>query len=324
MSKMKQLEKLEGFGNVQMVEVEQPQPGPGQVLVEVKRSLISRGSELFHRYVLEKSVSPEIMGYSDAGEIVSIGPGTRKFSLGQRVMVNGPHAQYVLANTSGIKNRVFALPDSLTFEAATFLPLTTSSLMWMRTSPIEPGQTAVILGQGIVGSLCAQIIKERHPGQIIVVDAYLLRCQIAEKLGHNNIINVSNTNSVAEVKKLTDGMGADLVVECVGGNMGIQSFEQAQEMLAPGGALHLIAKYQGKPLPLNGDKFMNKILIAGIHIDQSREECLQESAEMLTNGQVKISELVTHRLPWKQLPDAYHLLYNKPEEALGVVLEWDV
>ena len=52
MPRMKQLEKLEGFGNVQMIEVDRPEPGSGQILVEVKRSLISRGSELFHRYVL--------------------------------------------------------------------------------------------------------------------------------------------------------------------------------------------------------------------------------------------------------------------------------
>ena len=323
MPRMKQLEKLEGFGNVRMVEVERPEPGPGQMLVAVKRSLISRGSELFHRYVLEKAVSPDIMGYSDAGEIVAIGPDVEGFSVGQRVMVNGPHAQYVLANASGRRKRAFALPDGLTCEAATFLPLTTSSVMWMRTSPIEPGQTAVILGQGIVGCLCAQIIRERNPGRVIVVDAYPLRCEIAGKLGPDVVIDISQVDSVAEVRKLTDGIGADLVVECVGGNVGIRSFMQAQQMLAPGGAIHLIAKYQGGPLPLDGDSFMNKVLVAGIRIDQSRETCTEEAAQMLIDGRVRISELITHRLSWEQTPDAYHMLYNKPDEALGVVLEWD-
>ena len=70
---MKRLEKLTGVGNVQMVEVEVPSPGPQDALVKVKRSLISRGSELFARYVKEEAVSPEIMGYSDAGAIVDVG-----------------------------------------------------------------------------------------------------------------------------------------------------------------------------------------------------------------------------------------------------------
>ena len=323
MPRMKQLEKLNGFGNVRMVEVERPEPGPGQLLVEVKRSLISRGSELFRRYVLEEAVSPDIMGYSDAGEVVSLGPDVERFSVGQRVMVNGPHAQFVVANESGRRKLAFALPDELDFETATFLPLTTSSVMWMRTSPIEPGQTVVILGQGIVGSLCAQIIRERKPGQVIVVDALSLRCEIARKLGPDVVIDVSRSDSVAEVKKLTGGAGADLVVECVGGNMGIRSFEQAQQMLAPGGAIHLIAKYQGGPLPLNGDGFMDKILVAGIRIDQTREACREEAAQMLIDGRVKISDLITHRLPWEKTPEAYHMLYEKPNEALGVILEWN-
>ena len=323
MPRMKQLEKLEGFGNVKMVEVERPEPGPGQLLVEVKRSLISRGSELFHRYVLEEPRPPEVMGYSDAGEVVALGPDVTDFEVGQRVMVNAPHAQYVIANTSGRRKRAFPLPDDLPYETATFLPLTTSSVMWMRTSPIEPGQTAVILGQGIVGSLCAQIIRERKPGRVIVVDAQPLRCEIARKFGHDAVINVSETDSVEEVRRLTDGNGAELVVECVGGFAGIESFKQAQRMLAPEGTIHLIAKYQGEPLPLDGDSFMNKQLVAGIRLDQPREACMKEAADMLIDGRVRVADLITHRLPWEQTPDAYHMLYEKPDEALGAILEWD-
>ena len=323
MPRMKQLEKLQGFGNVEMIEVDRPEPGPGQVLVKVNRSLISRGSELFHRYVLEEPRPPEVMGYSDAGEVVELGPGVSEFEIGQRVMVNAPHAQYVIGNVEGRHKRAFALRDDLPYETATFLPLATSSVMWMRTSPIEPGQSAVVLGQGIVGNLCAQIIREREPGQVIVVDAQPLRCDIARKFEYDTVINVSEADSVEKVRELTDGKGADLVVECVGGNAGIESFKQAQRMLAAEGAIHLIAKYQGGPLPLDGDHFMNKQLGAGIRIDTPREECMQDAARMLIDGRVRIDDLITHRLPWDQTPDAYHMLYNEPDKALGVILEWD-
>lgn len=323
MARMQQLEKLEGFGNVRMVEVDRPDPGPDQVLVRIRRSLISRGSELFRRYVLEEAVSPDMMGYSDAGEVVAVGADIVDYRVGQRVMASAPHAQFVLSQTAGPSRRVFGLPDAMDDETATFLPLTTSSVMWMRTTPIDPGQTVVILGQGIVGALCAQIVRERDPGQVITVDAEPLRCEISRQLGADHVIDVSQTDSVTAVRELTHGRGADVVVECVGGNAGIRSFEQAQEMLASHGVIHLISKYQGAPLPLNGDMFMNKQLIAGIRTEQSRDDCMADAVQMLIDGRVRVGELITHRLPWQQTPDAYHMLYERPGEALGVVLEWD-
>ena len=323
MSRMMQLEKLKGFGNVELVEVDQPTPDSGQILVEVKRSLISRGSELFRRYVLEEAMPPDIMGYSDAGEVVHVPEDVKDFASGDRVMVNAPHAQFVIANLDGRRKRAFKLPEKLDYEPATFLPLTTSSVMWMRSSPIEPGQTAVILGQGIVGCLCAQILRERNPGRIIVVDAQPLRCEIASKLGPDEVLHVTEAAAVEEVRRLTDGRGADLVVECVGGNAGIESFRQAQEMLARSGTIHLISKYQGGPLPLYGDDFMDKQLIAGMRISTPREDCMVDAARMLIDGSVCVEELVTHRLTWQQVPDAYHMLYNHPDQALGVILEWD-
>ena len=73
MAKMLQLQKLDGVGNVQMVEADIPSPDADQVLIKVNRSLISRGSELFRRYVMPEAVPPRMMGYSDAGEVVEVG-----------------------------------------------------------------------------------------------------------------------------------------------------------------------------------------------------------------------------------------------------------
>ena len=50
---------------------------------------------------------------------------------------------------------------------------------------------------------------------------------------------------------------------------------------------------------------------------------MRDAAQMLIDGRIKVAELITHRLPWEQTPDAYHLLYDRPDEALGVILEWD-
>ena len=95
MVRMLQIQKLAGVGNVQMVEVDAPVPGRDEVLVKVKRSLISRGSELFGRYVVEQERPASVMGYSDAGDVVEAGNGVSGVSVGQPMSMLSPHAEYV-------------------------------------------------------------------------------------------------------------------------------------------------------------------------------------------------------------------------------------
>ena len=156
MAKMLRLEKLDGVGNVQMMEADVPSPGQGEVLLKMRRSLISRGSELFRRYVMPGPIPPHMMGYSDAGDVVEVGPGVKDAEPGDRSNVGGPHAQYVVGEHGQI-------PQELDYESATFIGLTTSALMWARSTPIEPGDDVVVLGQGIVGNLYMQAVRERSP-----------------------------------------------------------------------------------------------------------------------------------------------------------------
>ena len=330
MAKMYRLVKLEGFGNVRMVEDDVPSPAPDEVLVRLSRSLISRGSELFRRYVLEQAVAPSMMGYSAAGEVVEVGASVTGVRAGDRAMVGSPHAQYGTGSPFGAVPTVFVLPPGLDDETATFLPLSISAVQWMRHTPMEEGDTVVVMGQGLVGLLCAQAVRERKPGRVIAVDAHELRCRIAAECGADEVIDVSKTDPVEAVMALTAGVGADVVVECVGGTAGVESFRQAQRMTRQGGVIHLIAKYQAGDgvagsgvLPLDSDDMMNKRLVAGVPAHEPPPRPIEDAAAMLADGRIRVGPMVTHRLPWRQTPDAYHMLYREPDKALGVVLEWD-
>ena len=323
MPKMMQLEKLDGFGNVRMVEVDVPTPGPDEVLVEVKRSLISRGSELFRRYVAEEALPPSMMGYSDAGEVVEVGSEVEDIEVGQRMTMSAPHAQYVTGSPLGEEGRAFAIPDGMNYEEAVIAAAASGAVAWMRIPPIEPGDTVVFNGQGLVGNLCSQAVRERDPGRVITVDATALRCRISKECGADVVINVSDTDSVEAVMDLTGGRGADVVVECVGGFAGVKSFEQAQRMVKRDGVIHLIALYQGQALPLDSGLMMDKMIIGGYFRSISRGERMRAATDAIVAGRIKTAPLVTQRLPWQQTPEAYKMLYEKPEDALGVILEWD-
>ncbi len=330
MNKMKRLEKLDGVGNVQMVEVDVPSPGPQEALVRVTRSLISRGSELFARYVKEEAVSPRIMGYSDSGEVIEVGADVAEVKAGDRVMALAPHAQYVVQPAGGDGERVFVLPDGLGHEAATFMPLANGAVAWSRATPIQEGDTVVVLGQGLVGNLYAQAVRQRRPGKVVVVDATDMRCEIARACGADTVLNAAETDTVAAVKELTGGKGAEVVVECVGGNAGGKSFEQAQQMLRSGGVIHLISKYQagdGVPgsglLPLDSGIMQRCQIVFGYWNVAAPRGHYVDTAQMLLEGLLNVEPLITHRLPWEQTAEAYHMLFNSPQEALGVVIEWE-
>ena len=99
----------------------------------------------------------------------------------------------------------------------------------------------MVLGQGVVGSLVMQLLRNRQIKQIITVDTLPLRCQSSQQLGADEVINASEIDPVEVIKQLTNGRGADLVIDCVGGYAGIKSFEQAQDMVADRGTIQLIS-----------------------------------------------------------------------------------
>jgi len=322
--------KHAGVGNVVLEQVPLPEPGPNQALVRIRASLISRGSELWRRYELAEAVDPGIMGYSTAGVVERIGPlnnGATKVQPGNRVVVTAPHAEYALASLepAAVRGRCQPLADNLSFEEGTFHPLSTSANGWTQAAEITPGDRVAILGQGIVGNLVMQFARRYTPAQLIAVDALDLRCRLARAVGGPSleVIDASKEDPVAAVKRLTGGKGATIVIDCVGGRAGIQSFKQAQEMLATGGLLQLIGLYHGEPLPLDASKMMGKRLIGGYPPATDRNVIGPEAMAALSSGEVRVQPLITHRFAGKDAKQAFDFLYEHPDQAMGVLLIWE-
>ena len=319
---MLQVTKPEGFGNIQLEEVPMPEINPRQIRVETDTTLISRGSELFRRYIREDAVPPSIMGYSLTGIVDAVGAEVAGYQVGERVMVVAPHAQYVVAEPTATDGRIVSLFDDVSFEAGTFLPLATSAVAWSDSSGVKAGDTVVVLGQGLVGSLMMQVLRGYNPERIITVDALPLRCELSTQLGADVSINADEIDPVEEVRRLTDGKGADLVIDCVGGYAGVKSFEQAQDMTRQFGTIQLIALYQQAPLPLHSSKMMSKRLVAGILTDEPRSQIAARALEKIQNGEIRASAMTTHRFHYTEAKAAFDLLWNTPGDALGVLIKW--
>ena len=319
---MLQVTKPEGFGNIQLEEVPMPEINARQIRVETDTTLISRGSELFRRYIREDAVPPSIMGYSLTGIVDAVGAEVTGYQVGERVMVVAPHAQYVVAEPNTTDGRIVSLFDDVSFEAGTFLPLATSAVAWSDSSGVKAGNTVVVLGQGLVGSLMMQVLRGYNPERIITVDALPFRCELSTQLGADVSINANEIDPVEEVRRLTDGKGADLVIDCVGGYAGVKSFEQAQDMTRQFGTIQLIALYQQAPLPLHSSKMMSKRLVAGILTEEPRSQIAARALEKIQNGEIRASDMTTHRFHYTEAKSAFDLLWNTPGDALGVLIKW--
>lgn len=168
-----------------------------------------------------------------------------------------------------------------------------------------------------------QVFQGCEPAKIITVDPLPLRCQISKELGADISINSSDEDPIEAVRRLTQGKGADLVVDCVGGYAGVKSFEQAQDIVRPKGIIQLIALYQQAPLPLYSSKIMNKRLVAGILTDESRSKIASRALEKIRSKEIQTGRMITHRFSYHQAKEAFDLLWNNPGEALGVLMIWN-
>jgi len=264
------------------------------------------------------------MGYSTAGEVVKVGEAVTELRPGDLVACVAPHAEYTLGELDApVRQRVTPLAPGVSCEAGTFHSLATSSVAWAATEEITPDDVLVVLGLGLVGNLVLQCARRYQPALLVGVDPLELRCRVAQRVGATKLINASQQDPVSAVRELTGGQGATIVVDCVGGKAGLTSFVQAQEMLAPGGLLHLIGLYHGAPLPLDASKIMRKRLVGGYLPATDVRAAAQEAMRLIGTGDIQTAPLITHRFSGSQAKEAFDLLYTHPEQAMAVILKWD-
>ena len=325
---MKRMAKPAGRGNVMLEDAPIPEPGYGEVRVKAVRSLISRGSEIGRRYVLEEAVDPQIMGYSMAGVVDALGEGVEHLAVGDRVGAVAPHAQYVVG--AAIPERqvklpeIFPLTPGVGWDQAPYWMLTASAVRWVDIAPFERDNVIVVLGQGLVGSLILQVMRSIDAGRLVAIDAAPLRCELAAALGADHVINAADEDPVSAVRRLSDGIGAELVVYAVGGPAGPRAFEQGMEMLAEGGTLHLIGKYEHQYLPLSSGTIQGRRIVGGYFGGQWHAGSARRALALIESGAIDTDRMTTHRFPYTRAPEAFHLLHDHTDQTLGVLLDWDV
>src|SRR5690606_27504452 len=144
-------------------------------------------------------------------------------------------AEYVTAEADEARMRLIKFPAETPWEHIPFQGLARGGVAWAVSSLAQPNDTVVVLGQGLVGNLVMQAHRARGVGRLIAVDTLPMRLELARRLGADIVIDAGVSDAVVEVKRVTGGRGADVVVDCVGGPPGLKSFPSALEMAKSNG-----------------------------------------------------------------------------------------
>jgi putative PIG3 family NAD(P)H quinone oxidoreductase len=222
-----------------------PVPGPNEILVKVAAAGVNRPD------VAQRSGSyPPPPGASDlpgleiAGEVVAVGAGSTRHKLGDRVMslvAGGGYAQYCIAQDA----QAMAVPPSLSMQEAGSIPETLMTV-WhnvFERGALQPGETLLIHGGSSgIGTMAIQLAKA-FGSKVIVTVGSKEKAEACLKLGADHAINYKTEDFVAEVKTATNGAGANVILDMVGGDYIDRNYDAA----AVDGCVVQIAFLSGSP-----------------------------------------------------------------------------
>ncbi len=319
--------RVHEFGEPETVlrleEVESPAPGPGQVRIRVACAALNFGDGLMCRGLYHlRPEFPFTPGLEVCGEITGVGDGV-SLARGQRVIAvpdlpHGGLAEVCLANAPN----VYAIPDSLgDVEAAGFLiPYQTGHVALHRRARIESGETLLVhAGAGGVGSAAIQL-GVAAGAEVIATAGGATKCQVCLELGAKHAIDYRTEDFPAAVREATNGRGADVIYDPVGGDV----FDRSRTCVAWEGRI-LVVGFAGGQIPTVStlDLLLESFSVVGVYMGEysQRERPYLDAvhAELLAlHDKGAIRPLVGREVPMQDVPRAIRDLGNR--QTVGKVV----
>lgn len=244
------------FGDAEVLhvaEVSRPEPGAGELLIRLEAASVNRADILLRsgRYHTLPPL-PATPGTEGAGVIADVGAGVEGFAVGDRVVAWGPtgfYAEYALARAE----RTVPVPDVVSFATAAALPVAwlTARASLRELGRLAAGETVLIHAAGSgVGTAAIQTAKADGATVIAVVGS-AEKAALVRDLGADHVLRRDRDDLLAETKRLTDGRGADLVLDLVGG----ATFPISVRATAAGGRVVAVANLTGEPSTIDTRDF---------------------------------------------------------------------
>lgn len=338
-----------GIDDVRLETVPVPEIGPGEILVKVHTCGIC-GTDL-KKIATGSHSAPRIFGHETSGVVAAVGDKVMNFVPGDRVMVfhhipcgqcyycihktfaqcetykkvgctagfepsGGGFAEYVRVMDWIVEKGTVRIPDGVSFEQACFVEPVNTCLKGIERMALAPRESVLVIGQGPIGIILS-VLAKRAGARVITSDLYSQRLTISKDFGLENSIDASRADPAQEVRRQSEGRGADAAILAVGANSLIKT---AIDAVRPGGRVLLFAQTQHgeavfDPAAVCVDE---KTLIGSYSASVDLQD---ESVRFVMGREMALEKLISHRFPLAQAAEALELAAHPQPGSMKIVIQ---
>src|SRR5947209_7572681 len=342
---------LFGSQDIRVLDRPVPQPGPGEVLVQVAMCGTC-GSDLKiydGHFLLTLPLGAFTPGHEWTGTVVALGATVNEFAVGDRVCIEAHHgcgrcdncligkytaclnygnttkghratgmtadggfAEYVLHHAGSL----YKIPTQVSFQDAVLITTAGTGLYGLDAAGgYIVGYDIAIFGPGPVGLMTVQACKQLGAARVILVGTRASRLEMGRRLGADHIINVREQDPVTAIQELTGGVGVDLAIECSGA---LETPQQCVLVTKRGGKMLVVAFY-AQPVTLD----LSAVVRSDITIYTTRGEGgnnVKRAVSLAAQGRMRGADLVTHEFPLEDIAEAFRVMRQRINDPIKIVI----
>ena len=328
--------------DIRIIEKDIPKINDDEVLMKVKASGIC-GSDVIEWYRRDKV--PLVLGHEVTGVIVETGKNVKKYKSGDRICSAhhvpcntckyclsghqtvcetlrttnfdpGGFSEYLRLPEINVKNGIYLLPDSVSFEEGTFTEPLACVVRGQRLAGVKPADTAIVFGSGLSGLLHISLLRATGASKIIAVDINEKRLEYAKKFGADYVFNANNFNPEI-IKDINEGFLSDIVILSTGADSAI--LQGLKSVRRGGTVLFFGAANDGAKLPLSINEIFwrSEVTLLSSYAGSILDH--KTALELISSGRINVKDMITDRFPIEDIVKGFELT-AQARDSLKVII----
>ena len=303
------------------------------VAVRMEYTVVSGGTERANIMAMPNAGGgkfPKQLGYCGVGLVIEVGPDVKDLTIGQRVLVyHGKHTEV------NVVPRIKVTPvtqENLDSVEAAFVIIAAMGLGGARRLKLELGESAMVMGLGLLGTFALQFLRLSGAYPLIAADLNPARRELALQLGADYALDPSEPDFADKVKAITGGVGVKATVEVTGSSAALQ---QALKCAARQGRISLLGCTRVSDCPIDFYQQVHRpgIQLIGAHnfvrpLYESQPHCWTHQDDckailaLLNAGRIQVKPIISRVVKPEEAPQVYLQLCDDPAFPMGTVFDW--